>query len=300
VIDSRDPSPRGAPEARAAFAGLCEALRPTRQTSSSFRGLPWPVQWGVPFGGLLAAQAYAAAAQTVPTGFWVRSLHAYFLQAGRDDTAVDIDVTSVRDGRGTCWRSVDLLQHERSLLRVELMFSLDSDGPGHQNVMPAAPAPEALENVGAALAAFGDDTFRPWGLDSPFDLRYATCPPRLGARNGPDEPRSVAWLRALGSPGDDRSLATALLVYASDMCMLDSCLRPHAMWFGGGSAEGRTLDHSMWFHAAPRLDDWILMDQRSPGMRDGRGLGTAELYARDGQLLCSVAQLGAIRPIDPA
>ncbi len=37
------------------------------------------------------------------------------------------------------------------------------------------------------------------------------------------------------------------------------------------------------------------MDQRSPGMRDGRGLGRADLYARDGELLASVAQLGTIR-----
>jgi acyl-CoA thioesterase II len=298
VIDPRGQSQTRVSQGQAAFEGLCEVLRPTRDGPSSFYCQPWPVQWGIPFGGLLVAQAYGAAALTVPGAFWVRSLHAYFLQAGRDDKAVDMDVTTVRDGRGTSWRAVDVLQHERPLLRVELMFSADADGPGHQNPMPPAPHPDALENVGSALAPFGEDTFRPWGVESPFDLRYATSPPRIGAQAGAGEARSMAWLRALGSPGDDRTLATALLVYASDMCMLDSCLRPQAMWFGGGSAEGRTLDHSMWFHAAPRLDDWILMDQRSPGMRDGRGLGLADLYASDGELLCSVAQLGAIRSID--
>jgi acyl-CoA thioesterase-2 len=215
--------------------------------------------------------------------------------AGSDHDPVDIDVATVRDGRGSCWRSVDVLQDERPLLRAELMFSRDTAGPRRQDPMPSVPPPDGLDNVGVALAPYRSDTFAPWGEHSPFDLRYVTCPPRVGAERGPGEPRSAAWLKAQGSAGDDRHLATALLVHASDMCMLDPCLRPHAMWFGPGSAEGRSVDHSMWFHGTPRVDGWVLMDQRSPGMRDGRGLGLAEMYAADGELICSIAQLGSIR-----
>lgn len=227
-------------------------------------------------------------------------MHAYFLEVGRDDEMVDLQVTDSRAGRSSCWRSVDLVQAGRTLLSAELMFSKNRKGPHHQDPMPEVPPPRDLVNVGTALEPYLSDTFSPWDRDSPFDLRYLTPPLRLSA--DPDMPnaaRSGVWLKAAGSADHDRTLATALLIYASDMCMLDPCLRPHALWFGSGSASGLSLDHSIWFHAPARVDDWILVDQRSPAMAQGRGLGLAEMYARDGELLCSVAQLGSVRVSQP-
>lgn len=254
------------------------------------------MKWGYPYGGVLLAQAFAAAAATVPTGLWVRSMHAYFIQVGRDDEAVGLHVTDVRDGRNSCWRSVEVVQAGRLLLSAELMFSSDRAGPRHQDTMPDAPPPGELSNVGTDLEPHLADTFCPWDVEAPFDLRYITRPPRLEAHRGDTgEARSAVWLKAAGLADHDRTLATALLIYASDMCMLDPCVRPHGLWFGAGSASGLSLDHSIWFHAPARVDDWILMDQRSPGMREGRGLGLAEMYAADGELLCSVAQLGSVR-----
>lgn len=279
------------PSAADAFDELVTLLRPRRQGASSFRGAAPQVQWGVPYGGLLVAQAVAAASASVPDGLWIRSLHAYMVQVGVGSEAVDIDVHRVHDGRSSAWRSVEVIQHERLLLRMDALFATDAEGPSHQAALPAVPGPETLPNVGAALASY-DDTFRPWDERSPFDLRYVTAPPRL---NDSAEARTTAWIGASAPPPPDRALAGALLAYASDLCMLDSSLQPHGLWFGEGGASGFSLDHSMWFHAPARADDWILMDQRSPGMRDGRALGTADLYARDGELLATVSQLGSIR-----
>jgi len=287
--------------ARVAFDTVCRALRLTARGPSAFEGAAVPVSWGHPYGGLLLAQAYAAAAATVPAGRSVRSMHAYFIEVGHDDVAVDLEVTEVRDGRNSCWRSVDLIQDEHLLLTAELTFSGDRDGPGHQDPVPAAPPPEQLANVGTDLEPYLADTFRPWDADSPFDLRYVTTPLRIAAAagNAPGEARSQVWLKAAGRIDDDPILATALLVYASDLRMVDPCLVPHGLWFGRGSATGLSSDHSIWFHAPARVDDWILMDQRSPAMSDGRGLGLAEMYAADGELLCSVAQLGSVRVNPP-
>jgi acyl-CoA thioesterase II len=50
------------------------------------------------------------------------------------------------------------------------------------------------------------------------------------------------------------------------------------------------IDHAMWFHRPPQLSDWILSDQVSPSGIDGRGLATATMFNRGGELLCTVTQ----------
>jgi acyl-CoA thioesterase II len=278
-----------------AFAELCDRLRPKSYGGGSFHAGPSSVNWGVSYGGLLVAQALAAASATVREGMWVRSLHCYMVQAGDGDREVNLDVSVVHDGRSSAWRAVDVVQREHLLLRLECMFAVDREGPDHQASLPDVAAPTSLVNAGRLLSSY-DDTFRPWDQLSPFDLRYATPPPRLRAEQGAGEPGGRMWIGAAGPPPDDRVLAAALLTYATDMCMLDACLQPHGLWFGPGSASGFTLDHSIWFHAPARVDDWMLLVQDSPAMRGGRGLGTANLFARDGELLCSIAQLGTVRP----
>ena len=285
------PVPLPPASAEDAFAELCALLTPVDHGDGTFLAGPPAVHWGFPYGGLLVGQALAAASATVPTGMWVRSLHAYLVRAGAGDRAVNLEVHRGRDGRSSAWRTVEVIQAEYLLVRLEAMFATDGHGPSHQGPRPDVPGPEGLPNVGTELAAY-DDTFRPWGPRSPFDLRYVTPPPRLSV---PGEPAATqAWIGPGGPAPDDRALAAALLTYASDMCMLDSCLRPQGLWFGE-RASGFTLDHSIWFHAPARVDDWLLLDQCSPGLRDGRGLGQAQLYARDGELLATVAQLGSIR-----
>ncbi len=114
----------------------------------------------------------------MPDGLWVRSLHAYFIQAGAGHRAVDLEVRHVRDGRSSAWRSVEAIQSEYLLLHLEVMFSKDTAGPTHQTPLPAVPGPEGLPNVGDQLAAY-DDTFRPW--DEPLAVRPALRHPAAAA-----------------------------------------------------------------------------------------------------------------------
>lgn len=291
-----------AERAHLAFRQVCAALRPRPVGGSAYVGDPVPVQWGVPYGGLLLAQALAAATLETPVDFVPRSLHAYFIGVGRDEDPVDLHVTSIGDSRSTAWRRIDVTQGGRLLLHAEAMLSRDrpdDSGPRHTRDMPTVPGPEGLRNVGEALSGY-TDTFTPWGVDSAFDLRYVDLPPRVGAEESEDAPAvSQAWVRAAGPVPEDPRLAYALLAYASDMCLLDPCLRPAGLWFGEGSAAGLSLDHSMWFHAPARVDDWLFVDSHSPALRDGRGLGVADIHAQDAELLCSVVQLGSIRPRPP-
>ena len=290
--DSRE---RNRLKASESFEELCSLLRPGRQGKGRFIGGTPTLHWGVPYGGLLVAQALAAASACVPDGLWVRSLHAYFIGAGAAAQDVDIDVLPLADGRSTCWRSVRVHQNGRLLLKVELTFAQDSSGPVHQAPMPTVRPPEERPNVGLALAGYNDVSVH-WNEDSAFDLRYVMDPPRLAAAaSGENEPRSAVWIRARGQDCGDRALSAALLAYASDMCMLDPLLKPHGLWWGTGSASGLSMDHSMWFHAPPRTDEWILVDQHSPALRNGRGLALADMFSRNGELLCTVAQQGSMR-----
>jgi acyl-CoA thioesterase-2 len=281
--------------AAASFEEVCDLLRPVSLGGGRYSGGSPEYHWGVPYGGLLVAQALAGASVDVPEGFWVRSLHAYFIEAGGSDRGVEIDVVPVRDGRSTCWRSVRVQQEGKLLLTMELTFARDSSGPGHQAPMPQARLPEELPNAAKALAGF-DDVHSYWDEDSAFDLRYVKDPPRLSAHaHDGGEPHSSVWIRAMGTAPEDRALNAALLAYASDMCMLDPMLKPHGLWWGSGCASGFSMDHSMWFHAPARTDEWVLVDQRSPALRNGRGLALADMYSRSGELLCTVAQQGTMR-----
>lgn len=286
-----------------AFADLRRAVTLHRTGPDTFEGTPLPVRWGVTYGGLLVAQAFAAATANTPERLLPRSLHCYFVGTGNSDLPVQLTVTRQHDSRSSAWRSVEIRQQGALVLTAEAMFSVERAGPSHQVPMPPATTPDHLPNVGEVLRPFAADAFQAWDHDSAFDMRYATDHPRVEVeRGGPGNARSQVWLRAGGPARVDPRTAAVLLSYASDMCMLDAALRPAGLWFGTagpGAASGLSLDHSMWFHAPVDLDDWILLDLRSPGMTNGRGLGLADLYSRSGQLLCSVAQLGSIRPLQP-
>lgn len=58
------------------------------------------------FGGLIAAQALAAAAATVPGDRLPQSLHAYFIRGGRVGVDVGYTVEITRDGRSFNTRRV--------------------------------------------------------------------------------------------------------------------------------------------------------------------------------------------------
>lgn len=279
-----------------AYADLRRALRLEPLSDSSFVGTPLPTSSGVPFGGLLVAQALSAATETTPPTMLPRSVHAYFIGTGHSDLPVEIDVEHVRDGRSSAWRCVNVRQGDQLILRAEATFSVSREGPQHQDAMPAVTRPEDLADVGMDLGPY-DDVYKFWGSESAFDLRYVTPAPRVAATTSSTDPHSQVWVRAGGPAPEDPRQAALLIAYASDMCMLDACIRPHGLWFGDGSANGLSLDHSIWFHTEARVDDWLLMDLRSPAMSGGRGLGIANIFSRDGQLICSVAQQGSIRAL---
>ena len=197
------------------------------------------------FGGLVAAQASMAALETVPDPFLLHSLHGYFLLPGRAQSDIRFDVTATKQGRNFHARSVFAYQNDQVIFQLQASFMRPEQGVEHSPTMPDVPPPDALPNRDQLRGR------KNWQA-MPVDVRMID--PITNTEAQPPEQR--IWLRANAQPGSAK-LNIGMLVYASDRTLLDTAWRPHA---DQGKLAGASLDHSIWLHQVPRMDEWLLYD----------------------------------------
>ncbi len=255
------------------------------------------------FGGQVAAQALRAACATVDDALAVHSLHSYFLRPG--DTAVPIiyDVERIRDGRSFSTRRVVARQHGKSIFYLTASFHIAEVGFDHQDAMPDVPDPEECPSMGDVLRSVsGRDDDRSWEREwAALDVRYAADSRPGGRLDDARQPaRTQIWIRAADKVPDDPVIDTCVLTYASDLTLLGVSLVPHGLIISSRQIQPASLDHSMWFHRPFRSDDWMLYDQHSPSASGGRGFALGTVFARNGELIASVAQEGLVRPVGAA
>lgn len=278
-----------------ALAQLVDLLDLEQLEPTVFRGYsPLEDQHRV-FGGQVASQALVAAGRTVPADRGVHSLHGYFLRPGDPSVPIVFHVDCSRDGRSFSARRVAALQRGAQIFTLAASFQLSAPGLEHQQAMPAVPDPDQLPTTAERLRGYGVPTshwaYRPW----PIDVRYVEDPPWSVCGGSPREPRQLVWMRADGTLPVDPLLHACVLTYASDFSLLDSVLLAHGLSWDGGGVKVASLDHAMWFHRPPRVDEWLLYAQDSPSAADARGFCRGELFGRDGRLAVSVAQEGMFR-----
>ena len=58
-----------------------------------------------------------------------------------------------------------------------------------------------------------------------------------------------------------------------------------------------SLDHAMWFHKPVSFDDWLLYSMDSPFSGGARSFNRGQVFTQAGELVCSVAQEGLMRPM---
>jgi acyl-CoA thioesterase-2 len=51
-----------------------------------------------------------------------------------------------------------------------------------------------------------------------------------------------------------------------------------------------TLDHSLWFHRVPSVEEWFYCEARPLTVRDSRGLVFGTMFDRDGRHLATFTQ----------
>ncbi len=244
------------------------------------------------FGGLLLGQAIVAASRGARSCY---ALHALFIGAARRQAPFDISVEVTRDGRTFSTRRIEIRERQRLLFSAYCSHHDGEDGPEHQVEMPDVSSPETLEDRRLARARrAGGSGLAPkrYIADEMLDVRPIEPPSRARGT----EARRAIWFRSreriLGSP----EIHQAAIAFASDMGLVHVGLQLHHDAFGEGSRiEAASLDHSIWFHRDVTADDWMLMVQRSPTAAHGRGFSDAQIFARDGRLVATVAQAFFVR-----
>jgi acyl-CoA thioesterase II len=114
------------------------------------------------FGGMIAAQALAAAGYTVEPDKRPQSLHLYFVRGGQYGVDVELNVVRTRDGRSFDTRQVTAVQNGKTIL--EMIASFHRPEPG-ADWHPSSPAGIAFDD---AIPKVPD-----LGFTDRFDLRTA-------------------------------------------------------------------------------------------------------------------------------
>ncbi|HEX3705879.1 MAG TPA: acyl-CoA thioesterase domain-containing protein [Mycobacteriales bacterium] len=267
---------------RGVLADLLALLDLERTGEDRFRGHSSNAAAGYRlFGGHVAAQSLAAAGRTIGIDRHPATIQCTFLRAGRPDEPLDFAVERVGDGRSFSFRRVLATQRDKPIFSMLATFHTGDEAPGHST--PFAPvAPESLPEF----------TPQVWTMVlGAFEVRRAASEPGTGS--------STMALRTAGPMPDDPLLHACVLAYASDLYILDTPLTRHGIVALDQGVDSASVDHAVWFHHRPKVDDWLVYDLVSPIGHDGRALIRGELHTESGTLIASVTQLAMLRVTTP-
>ncbi|HQW08616.1 MAG TPA: acyl-CoA thioesterase II, partial [Steroidobacteraceae bacterium] len=242
-----------------------------------------------------------AAYETVEPRREVHSLHAYFLRRGDFNAPIVYDVDRARDGHSFDARRVVAIQHGQQIFNLSASFQASEQGLEHQASMPDVPPPGELADSGTPprelLEQLPEKLQRLFEKQRSFEFRMVEPVDYLHPQKLP--PWQHIWMRAVGPLPDDERLHRCLLAYVSDYNLLSTALRPHGASFLTGDLATASIDHAMWFHRPPRVDEWLLYSVDSPSASGARGFARGMLHTQDGRLIASTAQEGLLRVAKP-
>ncbi|MFE3000565.1 acyl-CoA thioesterase [Nocardia sp. NPDC059246] len=215
------------------------------------------------YGGQVAAQALAAAGRTVPQDRLPHSLHCYYLRRGTADAPVFFHVYRDHDGRSYTARRVVGIQNGEVIFTMSVSFTrFEFDVDHEPEPLPDVPGPADLPEWHCArLQSIHTRTTQP----------EAQWPTRFWARSAVELPESPL-------------IHACVLTYLSDISsgLVDM---PN-----GESSIGASLDHAVWFHRIPRLDEWMLVDLTPRTVSAGRGFYSGTVRGSDGTTVATLTQ----------
>jgi acyl-CoA thioesterase-2 len=244
------------------------------------------------FGGQVAGQALRAATFTVRPDHLPNSVHCYFLRRGQSDLPIDISVERVRGGRTYSSRRIDVRQEGRTIFAMLASFHVEEPGREFDHAMPdAVPDPETL----------------------PVPSVRAPWEPPLEIRTVPVEAPASRWWCRVGQPFPaDPALHFCALLYASDHRSGGAAMAAVGLIPGFDVPPDQadrpagnfgSLDHAVWFHRTPLVNEWFFCDVRPLTVRDSRGLVLGTVFDRDARHIATFTQemfLKEAGPQDPA
>lgn len=241
------------------------------------------------FGGQIAAQALAAAGQTV-TGARPHSLHCYFLRPGDAGRPAEFAVDRPHEGRTFRRRRVMVVQAGVAIASLDASFTADSEftdeaaGPADHQPAPRVPPPDDCPGFVPPRAFRGRRS--PWEL-----IEVRLVPSGDGVVPDVHPTTSDLWIRLRGEP-PSWVRPEVVVTYLSDLAFGGAMMRPSP-----SRPEGRrdvahfsSLDHCAWFHHPADLSDWLLFTKSPVAAGHARGLVTGQIFNRDGALAASLTQ----------
>lgn len=272
---------------------------PVRSFLAQTQYVPWPKAYG----GDMVAQGLAAMIETIDSAKVVHSTHSYFMRPADIGGEVRYDVEILRDGRGFSTRQVRALQNDKVIFISSASFQVPV-GEEHFAI-EADPEllsvdPESLPSAADSLQGRDDAAAQYWSSGRSFDMRHVPGPLYEGDVTE-QAPHQGVWLKAfealpqLDDAKDTANLHRIGLMYACDYTILEPLLRQRGLTWGSDGLVTASLDHSMWFHRVPNVDDWVLYQQDAVSSQSQRGLAEGHFFDRDGKLLATVVQEGMIR-----
>lgn len=294
-------SPHDAPDAAASelAAGLVALLDLHPVAPDVFEGTSSPQPGGHVFGGQVMGQAVVALGRTVPSERRIHSCYSYFLSPGDPDVPIRFTVDRLRDGGSFSVRRVLAQQEDaaggpRTILAMTGSFQEEQEGLEHADPAPEAPDPEGLPTTAEALDGIDHPIARYWATQRPIDIRHVTEPVYVH----PDRTEAstqMVWMRLPAPVEVPALLDDALLAFASDYTPFEAILRRQGLTWSTPGLRAATIDHAIWWHRHPSLNEWLLYVQQSPSASGGRGLTDGRIFDRDGGLVATVTQEGMIR-----
>jgi len=282
-------------------------LRLDKIKEDSFRGecdAPGPKSRA--FGGQVLAQALRAAYATVPKGYFVNSLHCYFIRGGMEKEPIIYEVKRIRNGRNFCIRTVEAIQLGSIIHSSEFSFQKE-EGVSTFAVSPPFPQVPRPENL--QPYTISRDQYLASGRDPRLvrPMNMSKVAPRCEIRpvdpeifvQGSKEPgvmKQYTWFTYLDKVEvSEPELAHTTLAYMSDLTLVATGLLPYIQ--GTKFKLSTSLDHSMWYHQF-RFDvnEWLLYETEIVGHSANRSLVNARIWSRNGQLLCSTSQEVLVYP----
>jgi acyl-CoA thioesterase-2 len=223
------------------------------------------------FGGLIAAQALAAAGATVDAGKHPQSLHLYFVRGGRYDVDVELRVERTRDGRSFDTRRVTAVQNGDVILEMIASFHRPEAGANWQ-------APEREPNDFDDFVAKTPNL----GFTNLFDIR---------AMPSDDSPFALPpfWIKTREPVESDPLIRACALTFMSDFGPVPVA-RPPGTPLKFDVGYSASLDHAVWFHRPFVPHEWHRYDVTSLNNSDARGLVAGSLYDVAGSLIASTTQ----------
>jgi len=253
------------------------------------------------FGGQYLANATAAALAT-GDGLAPHAFTGYFLKSADAQKPLLIDVERTREGRSFAHRRVVIKQAEKPVFVADVsLHNAEPNQPEHVRPMPTVAAPESLNSIRQLYEKHGEIAIGKLSARIPNSRTVDVFP--LEQEEGIIRPGTstdaTVWLK-IRTPVDSTDAAVHYTgaAFLTDFWVNSPARVTHAKTLFSGGTTSFSLNHGIWFHNTPNINDWFLFVIDGPVTTGGTGLCRGLLYSRSGQLIASTVQESLVRKTD--